>query len=181
MSQAISNKSQAARRRQQQHLYSLLKPLWGLKEQRQTRSDLNINPFVTRYLCTAHSSLICFKCLPYSHINATPHVCCPTISSWFCCYKAKKVTAERKKVRFIEKFYLPKEIKMCFVDMLTMFINISKLHQYFINYSVPPVVTHENSTRSSFPLLFFIYFHKESFCSINLTLWLSFCCLVYIS
>lgn len=30
MSQAISNKSQAARTRQQQHLYSLLKPFWVL-------------------------------------------------------------------------------------------------------------------------------------------------------
>lgn len=30
MSQAISNKSQAARTRQQQHFYSLLKPIWVL-------------------------------------------------------------------------------------------------------------------------------------------------------
>lgn len=30
MSQAISNKSQAARTRQQQHFYSLLKPFWVL-------------------------------------------------------------------------------------------------------------------------------------------------------
>lgn len=112
MSRAISNKSQAAgTRQQQQHLYSLLKPLRGLKEQRQTRSDLNINPFVEHYLYTAHFSLIYFKCLPYSHINTTPHVCWPTIFPLFCCYKAKKVTVVRKMSDSYRSFILQRKSK----------------------------------------------------------------------
>jgi len=81
MSQTISNKSQAARTRQQQHFYSLLKPFWVLYSEgtKTTRSNLNIKPFVKCYLYTAYSSLIYFKCLLYPHINAMSRVCCSTI------------------------------------------------------------------------------------------------------